>query len=122
MKLTECVEALIRRLETIRETNPEIHLDEDIRMARQVMSGHLEWSDRITFRHGAIDEIILRVPRVDADGNKSAVNHVLTIRQAVELGTELGEAVVANAERQRQVRGEPMKREVDTANSALSTP
>jgi hypothetical protein len=53
-----------------------------------------EWADRITFRHGAPGEIILRVPREDANGNKAAINHVLTVGQALILMEELGEALI----------------------------
>jgi hypothetical protein len=53
-----------------------------------------DWADRITFRHGAPGEIILRVPREDANGNKAATNHVLTVEQALILMEELGEALI----------------------------
>jgi hypothetical protein len=53
-----------------------------------------EWADRITFRRGAPGEIILRVPRDDANGNKAATNHVLTVGQALILMEELGEALI----------------------------
>jgi hypothetical protein len=53
-----------------------------------------EWADRITFRHGAHGEIILRVPREDANGNKAATNHVLTVGQALILRDELCEALI----------------------------
>lgn len=33
-----CIESLIRRLETIKETNPEIHLDDDIMLARNILN------------------------------------------------------------------------------------
>jgi hypothetical protein len=52
-----------------------------------------EWADRITFRHGAPGEIILRVPR-NANGNKAATNHVLNVRQAFLLRDELFEALL----------------------------
>jgi hypothetical protein len=52
-----------------------------------------EWADRITFRHGAPGEIILRVPREDANGSKAATNHVLTVGQAFILSNELCEAL-----------------------------
>jgi hypothetical protein len=57
-------------------------------------TGDNEWADRITFRHGAPGEIILRVPREDANGNKAATNHVLTVGQALILMEELGEALI----------------------------
>jgi len=38
--LPDCVASLIRRLETIRETHPEIHLDDDIRFAQQALRDH----------------------------------------------------------------------------------
>jgi hypothetical protein len=52
-----------------------------------------EWADRITFRRGAPGEIILRVPRENANGNKAATNHVLDVGQAFLLGDELCEAL-----------------------------
>jgi hypothetical protein len=55
-----------------------------------------EWADRITFRHGAPGEIILRVPREDANGDKAATNHVLTVGQAFILRDELCEALWGN--------------------------
>ena len=65
-------------------------------------SGSLpDWSDRITFRSGADEEIILRVPRQDEDGQWSAVNHVLTMRHARELAVELAEALLDRTVKQR---------------------
>jgi hypothetical protein len=57
-------------------------------------TGDNEWADRITFRHGAPGEIILRVPREDANGNKAAENHVLTVGQALLIRDELFEALI----------------------------
>jgi hypothetical protein len=57
-----------------------------------------EWADRITFRHGAPGEIILRVPREDANGSKAATNHVLTVRQALLIREELCEALLVQRE------------------------
>jgi len=84
-------------------------------------SGSLpDWSDRITFRHGADGEIILRVPRQDEDGNKSAVNHVLTVRQACMLGDELAAALLENAEKSRK-RADEIKRGFGTSNAGAHT-
>jgi hypothetical protein len=55
------------------------------------------WSDRITFRSGSADEIILRVPTRDGDGQCRAVNHILTMRHATELAAELATALIAAA-------------------------
>jgi hypothetical protein len=57
-------------------------------------TGDNEWTDMITFRHGAPGEIILRVPREDANGNKAATNHVLNVGQALILRDELCEALI----------------------------
>lgn len=61
-----------------------------------------EWINRITFRRGADDEIILRVPREDGEGGWYAVNCVLTMRQAMKLGMELAEALVDQTVKQRE--------------------
>jgi len=36
--MRDCIESLIRRLETIKETNPELHVDRDIDMARAIVA------------------------------------------------------------------------------------
>ena len=54
--LQNCVESLVRRLETIKETNPEILLDTDIRFARQALdyaslsTAYMAESDRLAAR------------------------------------------------------------------------
>lgn len=78
----------------------------------------VDWSDRITFRHGADGEIILRVPRQDEDGNKAATNHILTVAQACRLGDELAGALLENAENSRK-RADEIKRGFGTANARL---
>lgn len=40
MTLLTCTESLIARLETIRETHPDIHLDEDIAYGKKVVANH----------------------------------------------------------------------------------
>ena len=46
--LRGCIESLIRRLETIKETNPEIHVDDDIRLARQALDDHWDYIRRLS--------------------------------------------------------------------------
>jgi hypothetical protein len=70
-----------------------------------------DWSDRITFRSGADEEIILRVPMQDADGQCRAVNHILTMRHARELAVELAEAILDRTRKQRE--------RMDAANTSL---
>lgn len=38
--LQACIESLVNRLETIKESNPEIHLDDDIFLARRAIGDH----------------------------------------------------------------------------------
>ena len=61
----------------------------------ELQPGWVDLSDRITFRKGAADEIILRIPREDAYGKKSAMNHILTVAQARSLADELAAALSA---------------------------
>ena len=72
------------------------------------------WADRITFRSGADEEIILRVPMRDADGQCRAVNHILTMRHARKLAIELAEAFLDRTVRQRE--------RMDAANVTAETP
>ena len=71
-----------------------------------------DWSDRITFRSGADEEIILRVPVRDGDGQCRAVNHILTMRHARELAVELAEALLDRTVKQRE--------RMDAANNSIS--
>lgn len=48
--LRACIASLIRRLETILETNPEIHLDDDIRLARKALDDHWAEIERLMGR------------------------------------------------------------------------
>ena len=61
-----------------------------------------DWINRITFRSGADDEIILRVPREDGEGGWYAVNCVLTMKHAMRLGMELAEALLDQTVKQRE--------------------
>lgn len=45
--LRSCIESLINRLETIKETNPEIYLDDDIALARRALDDHWHTVQRL---------------------------------------------------------------------------